>query len=94
MHAIFDRFQGVIRWQMTAHDHQEEYNVIKDIYFHEPILMNFIVGSVTPYSSKEPNFNVIYLDPETMLPLDYENYVFELDHANEYDEPIWNMRFN
>lgn len=79
---------------MTAHDHQEEYNVIKDIYFHEPILMNFIVGSVTPYSSKEPNFNVIYLDPETMLPLDYENYVFELDHANEYDEPIWNMRFN
>ena len=34
------------------------------------------------------------LDPETMLPLDYENYVFELDHANEYDEPIWNMRFN
>ena len=79
---------------MTAHDHQEEYNVIKDIYFHEPILMNFIVGSVTPYSSKEPNFNFIYLDPETMLPLDYENYVFELDHANEYDEPIWNMRFN
>ena len=79
---------------MTAHDHQEEYNVIKDIYFHEPILMNFIFGSVTPYSSKEPNFNVIYLDPETMLPLDYENYVFELDHANEYDEPIWNMRFN
>jgi hypothetical protein len=44
--------------------------------------MNFIVVSVTSYSWKEPNFNVIHLDPETMLPLDYENYVFDLDHAN------------
>ena len=78
---------------MTAHDHQEEYNVIKDIYFHEPILMNFIVGSVTPYSNKEPNFNVIYLDPETMLPLDYENYVFDIDRANWYDQPVWNLKF-
>lgn len=67
---------------MAAHDHQEEYNVIKDITFHEPILMSFIVGSITSYSYKDPNFNVIYLDPETMLPIDYENYVFDLDHAN------------
>ena len=56
--------------------------------------MNFIVGSVTTYSWKEPNFNVIYLDPETMLPLDYENYVFDLDHANQFDEPIWNLKFD
>ena len=56
--------------------------------------MNFIVGSVTTYSWKEPNFNVIYLDPETMLPIDYENYVFDLDLANQFDEPIWNLKFD
>ena len=29
-----------------------------------------------------------------MLPLDYENYVFDLDHANQFDEPIWNLKFD
>jgi len=49
--------------------------------------MNFIVGSVTSYGGKNPNFNVIYLDPETMLPLDYEIHYFNITTANELDKP-------
>lgn len=29
-----------------------------------------------------------------MLPIDYETYAFDLDHANEFDEPIWNLVYD
>ena len=49
--------------------------------------MSFIVGSMTSYNGKPPSFNVVYLDPDTMLPIDYEVYAFNLTHANQFDEP-------
>ena len=51
--------------------------------------MNFIVGSGTSFNGKNPSFNVIYVDPDTMLPVDYESHAFDLEHANKYDEPKW-----
>jgi hypothetical protein len=56
--------------------------------------MNFIVSSATTYQGKPPSFNVIYLDPETMLPVDYEAYALDLDHANDHDETIWSRKNN
>lgn len=56
--------------------------------------MNFIVGSATTYQGKAPSFNLIYLDPETMLPVEYESYMLDLDHANLHDETIWSRKFN
>ncbi len=56
--------------------------------------MNFIVGSVTSYGGKNPNFNVIYLDPETMLPLDYEIHYFNITTANELDKPKWDLKYD
>jgi hypothetical protein len=44
--------------------------------------MNFIVGSATTYKGKPPSFNVMYVDPETMLPIDFETHTFDLEHAN------------
>jgi hypothetical protein len=29
----------------------------------------------------------MYVDPETMLPIDFETHVFDLDNANKYDKP-------
>lgn len=52
------------------------------MYEKKPIGVNFISGSGTTYQGKPPSFNVVYLDPETMLPIDYESYAFDLDHAN------------
>jgi len=51
--------------------------------------MNFIIGSATTFSSKPQSFNVMHLDPETMLPIDFFTYAFDLDHANKYDDPKW-----
>jgi len=51
--------------------------------------MNFLVGSVTSYDSKKPSFNIMYMDPDTMLPVDYETHTLDLDYANEHDKANW-----
>jgi hypothetical protein len=51
-------------------------------------LVNFIVGSVTTYKGKPPSFNIIYVDPETLLPIDFETHTFDLDYANKFDIPL------
>jgi hypothetical protein len=52
-----------------------------------------LVSSATTYDAKEPSFNVAYVDPDTMLPVEYETWSFDLDHANKYDEPKWYKNF-
>ena len=29
-----------------------------------------------------------------MLPVEFETYAFDLDHANKYDEPKWDLKYN
>ena len=55
----------------------------------QPIGMNFIVGSATTYDRKPPSFNVIHLDPDLMIPIDYESWALDLDKANAEDKPSW-----
>ena len=58
--------------------------------------MNFIVGSAVPYIlpddiGKDPTFQVAYLDPDTLLPLDVETFTFDLQKANKQPDgkPEW-----
>jgi len=59
-HALMDRFQHVVRWGMAAHVHSQMWQVQRDVIGKQPIGVNFIVGSVTPYQvagyGKQPNF--------------------------------------
>jgi hypothetical protein len=93
-HAIVDRYQTVIRWSMFGHTHQEQYQVVTDMIRKDPIGMNYIVGSATSYQGKPPSFNLIYIDPDLMIPVDYESWTFDLDKANEQDIPSWNKKLN
>lgn len=65
----------------------------------KPIGLNFIVGSGTTYIDglrlgKPQSFNVISVDRLTMLPLNFETYAFDLDRANKFDDPQWNLVLN
>ena len=62
--------------------------------FAKPIAVNFIVGSMTTYKGKPPVFNVMHVDPETMLPVDFETHVFDLVKANADDVPEWHLKYN
>ena len=89
-----DRYQATIRWSMYGHVHQEQYQVQTAVDDGKAIGMNYIVGSTTTFIGKNPSFNVIYLDPETMLPLEYETYAFDLTYANQHDDPRWFKEFD
>ena len=94
-----DRYQHVIRWSMNSHFHKEQFQVTRDMYTHEPIGMNFWVGSATPYvmkweNGKEPDFQVLYMDPDTLLPVDLETYSFDLERANVKNEPRWTRKYS
>lgn len=93
-HALMDRFQNVIRWGSYGHYHKELYTVVRDVVSKKPIMTNFLVGSVTTFKGLFPSFGVIYLDPDTMLPIDFETQVFHLNHANKYDYPRWTNFYN
>lgn len=68
--------------------------MVRDMSFKQPVGINFIIGSVTTFTGKPPNFNVLYLDPDTMLPVEFQTIAFDLEHANLYDQPIWYPIYN
>lgn len=67
---------------------------MRSILTGKPILVNYIAGSATTEIGKEPSFNVMLVDPDTMLPVEFQSYAFDLKHANSYDEPIWRLKYN
>lgn len=88
-----DRFNSVIIFSVHGHVHKEDWNVQRDILDRNPLSMNFVVGSATTFQNKPPSFSVIYLEPENLLPIDFETYSFDLDLANnkEGSEPEWKV---
>jgi len=87
-HALMDRYQHVIRWTMAAHNHIQSWNVERSMVTQEPILMNYIVGSTTPWSGshvKKPTFVVMEMDPDTLIPVNLVTYSFDINHANEFN---------
>jgi len=58
------------------------------------------MGSVTTFTQKYPSFNVMYLDPDTLIPVEYETYSFDLDAANKIalidngkTPPKWELKY-
>lgn len=68
--------------------------MVRDLLDQQPIGVNFIVGSATTFQGKNPSFNVLKMDSETLLPIDFETHNFELVHANKYDDPKWTVKFD
>ena len=52
---------------------------------------NVTITGITTFQGNAPSFDVMYLDPETMLPVDLETYVFDLETANKNDKLSWNL---
>jgi len=66
-----DRFSHVIRFSLFGHTHDDSFNVVKSVYSKRNVGMSFISGSVTTYTNNNPNFAVLEVDEETMLPINY-----------------------
>jgi hypothetical protein len=89
LRAILERYQNVIRFSLSGHTHNEEFEVIRSLSDNKNIGINFIAGSLTTYTNFNPAFTVIELDAEYMLPLNFETYYFNLTEANNGGSPQW-----
>jgi hypothetical protein len=67
---------------------------MRDLVTKMPTGINFLASSATPYTDKPPSFDVIYLDPDTMRPVEYEIYAFDLELANEKNVTKWSRYFD
>jgi len=89
--ALMERFQGIIRFALQGHTHNEDFQVNLS-FSGKPVSVNSIGGSLTPYTEKNPSFMVIEFDAQTMLPVNMKTYSFNLDAANasgNTSEPGW-----
>lgn len=57
-------------------------------------MFNLIAGAVTPFQGKKPSFDIVSFDPLTMVPLNIETYVFDIDYANANDKPRWLLQYD
>lgn len=94
-HALMDRYQTVIKFGVHGHVHKEQWQVQRDFLHKKPIGVNFIAGSITTFIGKPPSFNVLYIDPELLIPVEYETYSFDLVKANQKGHsPEWQIMYN
>lgn len=94
LRTILNRFSHIISFGIYSHVHMHELQVMRDLLTKEATGINFIVSSATPYQAKPPSFDVLYLDPDTMRPVEYEIYAFDMEQANKNNETKWFKYFD
>ena len=77
-----ERYQHVVRFGIFGHTHDESFNVVKSFEEEKNIGFNFIAGSLTTYTYKNPSFTVIEVDEEFMIPVNFKTYYFNITKAN------------
>ena len=53
--------------------------------------MNFVAGSLTTYTDKNPSFTVIEIDEEFMVPVNFKTYYYNLEKANTEGKITWEV---
>ena len=71
-----------MRVGLFGHTHKEEIAVTQPIHLVDNIGLNFVTGSLSTYTNRNPSFAVITFDADTMIPLDYKTYSLDIVKAN------------
>ena len=80
-----DRFQHVVRFGIQGHTHDEFFQLSNSMTNPDkPVLMHHVGSSLTPVAGagKNPSFNTVDIDVETLLPLEITGHYFDLVKAN------------
>eukprot|EP00347_Sterkiella_histriomuscorum_P016021 403354796 len=89
--GLMERYQHIVRFSLFGHTHDDSFAVTQSLEDNKNIGVNLIAGSVTSYTNMNPSFNVIEIDEETMLPINYSTYYFNISSANLYNKPEWKI---
>ena len=90
--GLMERYQNVVRFGLFGHTHDEAISIIKSISGNqENIGINFIAGSLTSYTDKNPSFTVIEIDEEFMVPINFKTYYYNIEKANTEGKITWEI---
>jgi hypothetical protein len=98
LRGLMERYQHVIRFGLFGHTHNELSTVVKSVSSAngngtatQNIGINFIAGSLTTYTDKNPSFTVIEIDEEFMVPVNFKTYFYSIDRANSENKITWEL---
>jgi hypothetical protein len=85
-----------------GHTHDEDVSVVKSVSTFNVsnstnetdtwnIGTNFIAGSLTAYTDKNPSFTVIEIDEEYMVPTNFKTYYYDMVKANKENKITWEI---
>jgi hypothetical protein len=77
---------------MMGHTHDQYFSVTNSLTNPEKHINVAQIGpSVTTSAYKNPAYGLITVDKETMLPTNYQIYAMDIEKANKYDAPLWDL---
>ena len=91
--ALMERYQHVVRFQTSAHTHDESFYVDKAFNSDEAVMWGQVSPSVTTFEGRNPAFTVIEWDEEYMVPVNIYTYMLNITEANLYPskKPNWHL---
>ena len=93
--ALMERYQHIVRFSLWGYTHRSEFAITQPFFTEDVnIGINFIPGSLTTFKNVNPQFAVMELDAEFLVPLTMQIYSLNITNANENNNPKWNLLFD
>lgn len=93
--ALMERYQHIVRFSLFGFTHRSEFSVTQPFYSEDVnIGVNFVTGSLTTYQGQNPQFTVIEIDAEFLVPLNVLVYSMNVTNANLVNNPRWEQSVN
>lgn len=87
-----------MRFGLFGHTHNEQITVVKSVSSvngngtaPQNIGVNYVAGSLTTDTEKNPAFSVIEIDEEFMVPINFKTYYYEIPKANKEGKITWEL---
>ena len=90
--ALMERYQHIVRFSLFGYTHRSEFSVTQPFYNDDVnIGINFVTGSLTTYQGQNPQFSVIEIDAQFLVPLKVQIYSMNMTNANLVNNPKWEV---
>ncbi|KAL1490758.1 hypothetical protein ABEB36_013403 [Hypothenemus hampei] len=93
---LITRFAHIIKGQFFGHTHTDGLKVFYSKINGKPNNVGYNGASLTPFVKYNPNYKILYVDPNNFDILDIETYYFNLTEANKYPNrtPRWQLLYS
>lgn len=87
------QYQHIVRATFTGHTSEEGVALTQAFYAQNPVNigLNFVTGSLSPYTGGNPSFAVIEFDADHYIPVSYKTYGIDMSQTNTQNQAQWSL---